>query len=363
VRGAKIALLLAGVLALSAPVAAKECGTDLTPETLAALEAQERAGAYVLKRSKEGLGTQYVLTIPCAIHVVRRNDGSGGLPDTSVENTMNNVNNYFRPAGIEFVRSGLIRYIDNTDFYSNIDTQMEIDQLRGTDVVANQCNIYFTDYLNNGEEDLCGKGSFTADAVQGVVMDNDCTTFLGNLSTMTHELGHYLDLLHTHETASGVECPDGSNCATTGDKLCDTPADPELSAANVDDSCAYTGDATACGLSYDPDPRNIMSYADPKNCRDTFSPQQRDKVLATLINLRSNLIQSELNVTWLDFNYGGLYLGTYHAPFRTLANAVASTANGGTIVIKSSSSAETMPVTTKQLFFDSFRGPATAGAP
>ena len=60
------------------------------------------------------------------------------------------------------------------------------------------------------------------------MIKNDCTAAGGNDTTLSHELGHYFDLYHTHETSFGTECPSGSNCQSAGDMVCDTPADPNL---------------------------------------------------------------------------------------------------------------------------------------
>ncbi len=54
--------------------------------------------------------------------------------------------------------------------------------------------------------------------------------------TLTHELGHYFNLLHTFQSSTDANQTNreyvtrdvfqGANCATKGDLLCDTPADP-----------------------------------------------------------------------------------------------------------------------------------------
>lgn len=83
--------------------------------------------------------------------------------------------------------------------------------------------------------------------------------------TSPHELGHCLNLLHTHSTSNGIEYINGSNCSTAGDLVCDTPADPELNSTNVDSSCNYFG-----GGGYNPLTNNIMSYS-PFGCREHFT--------------------------------------------------------------------------------------------
>jgi hypothetical protein len=111
------------------------------------------------------------------------------------------------------------------------------------------------------------------------------TIYAGRFNTchMAHEMGHCLGLLHTHETSTGDELVDGSNCGSAGDELCDTPADPQLSSANVDDvTCVYFGtDTDANGDMYNPDVTNTMSYA-PFNCRGSFTNDQENRMHGVL---------------------------------------------------------------------------------
>jgi hypothetical protein len=341
---------------------ARECGTMLGPEDLERILAQEVAGAYLLRDKAGGEQLEYLLSVPLAIHVVRQSDGTGGLPDSSVANSIAVANAKFAGAGFQLFQQGATRFIDSDALYFNVDTQAEIDQLKQTDVIQNALNCYFTQNLADAQGSLCGQASFTTTQVQGVVVRNSCTTNGGNLSTFAHELGHFFDLFHTHETTFGVECPNGSNCATAGDRICDTPADPTLSSANMDTLCNYTGNATACnGQIHAPDPSNLMSYAEPKNCRANFTFQQNNKMLATLVNLRSALIQAPgLNVTWVDFGYTGSSNGSYAAPWKTMAEAVNAAPNGGRIVIKAGSTPATL-TTNKPLILESFRGTAVIG--
>ena len=126
-------------------------------------------------------------------------------------------------------------------------------------------------------------------------MANGCTGHDDNETTLAHEVGHYLDLYHTHETYYGDECPDGSNCGSAGDKLCDTPADPKLT-GRVYSNCVYDNSAATpagCSGSYDPMVENHMSYA-PPSCRSTFTPLQKEKMLNILLYVRGNLFNYDM---------------------------------------------------------------------
>jgi len=287
--------MLGIVAALAAPAAGEandRCGTVVRPGDVPLALDRQMAGLYEPETHQPG---PYV--VPVTFHVVRRSDGTGGITETRLVRALDDLNAYFTGAGILFCWPGPTDYIDDDNFYAGIDTRAEIDALRGTHVAPGTLNVYFTPNLADESGALCGVSSFTWSAVQGVVIDNDCLVpLVSNNSELAHQVGHYFDLLHTHETAFGWECPactDGTyqgrpcNCNLAGDLLCDTPADPGLGPDNVDAGCNYVGTATdpCVGSPYSPDPRNLMSSA-PGVCRDRFTPQQAARVRATLEYLR-----------------------------------------------------------------------------
>jgi hypothetical protein len=95
-------------------------------------------------------------------------------------------------------------------------------------------------------------------------------------STSPHEVGHCLDLYHTHETAFGTENINGSNCSSAGDLVCDTPADPRLGSNNVNFNCEYVG-----GGGFNPLTDNVMSYSRGL-CRDSFTTLQGSRMRQAL---------------------------------------------------------------------------------
>ncbi len=149
---------------------------------------------------------------------------------------------------------------------------------------------------------------------------DDCTDMASGSATAIHELGHWFGLYHTHGAVNNyqvnmgdpngnfwAECPDGSECCTSGDFICDTDPDPNIRPSNdVTDS---SGNAIANCVSYpsncNPDAsscfstcaasypmttnadNNIMSYS---FCRYEFTECQKTKMLDALLCARSNLI-------------------------------------------------------------------------
>jgi len=212
-------------------------------------------------------------TIPYKIHVVRNSSGTGGISTTDLTAAFNIVNGYYANANLYLEQCGAINYIDNSTYYDFVTSDEAA--LTGANNVTNVINIYFfNSIMTTSGLGLCGYAYFPGGA-DVITMANSCAT---NGSTLSHEIGHYFNLYHTHSTSQGTEYVNGSNCSTTGDLLCDTPADPQLSTATVNTSCIYTGTATdPLGATYVPDPTNIMSYS-RKTCRNFFSPQQYARI-------------------------------------------------------------------------------------
>ncbi len=268
-------------LAAAAPLAAQppqECATTIAPDEALRLVAIERLGLY----NRPPAPARSTVYVGLAFHVVRTSAGAGGIPQSRLDQALIDANEAFAPAGIQFCQAGDTRYIDSSTYYT-IDNFSEADALRQINVVPGAINCYFVN-----DAHFCGLSSFTTSAVQGIVYHNGCVGLPTNRSTFPHEIGHYFNLYHTHETAFGTECTNGSNCATAGDLVCDTPADPMI--LGQISQCLWTGSASPLcgGLPYTPPVANFMSYSD-KECRTHFTPQQNARGLATLLNLRPEL--------------------------------------------------------------------------
>ena len=302
-----VTVFCTSVVAIAEPaVAANGCGTILTHEVASRATAMVQSGKWDEAREflRSGGGVQ-LAWVPMSIHIVRYDDGSGGLPQSRIDTAIEDLNDHVADTRLRFFQSGGTIYMDDSDF-AELDWD-EFCDLVAIDPVPDTVNIYFVpDFI-----DWCGRSSYTWSRCQGVVMDNECTATSSDHSTFSHELGHYFDLLHTHETYFGAECVDGSNCSTDGDRLCDTEADPKLYDSEkdvclVDDDCQYIGaaaDACGSGVPYDPPTSNLMSYS-RHSCRDHFSHEQLSVFASKAHNERED------HLRYFDFDGDG-EVGSY----------------------------------------------------
>ena len=255
------------------PGTGPDCGTHpFTPEELSLM--QDPDGEF------QQLGNEFLksariskIRIPIRAHVLRKTDKSGGISVADIEASLDRVNVHYRPMDIEFYVDRY-NYLDNTtDYNAYLDSDEESrpleDRLAKNHKVGEAINVFF--FQNSSTSWAYGFASGN----DWMVMNNGHTR---NPSTFSHELGHYFGLPHTH--AEGDELVKRTNCTTAGDRFCDTPADPEN---GFTAQCGYNGTSRdANGDTYAPLTNNLMSYAFFQ-CRDTFTAQQRNRILYTYI--------------------------------------------------------------------------------
>jgi hypothetical protein len=183
---------------------------------------------------------------------------------------------------------------------------------------------------------------------QGVLINSDCVGTADSPSTFAHELGHYFDLYHTHETDFGVECPSGQNCATAGDLMCSTAADPQLDYHNnVSEACVWLGTAAnpnGCAAgTYDPPTQNIMSYS-RRTCRTQFTSAQESKAISVLISSSNRVALVNAYSRFVAPDGSTTSSCSFATPCRTLTRAVQLASPNDNIFLLSGSYNETPSV-------------------
>jgi hypothetical protein len=130
-------------------------------------------------------------------------------------------------------------------------------------------NIFYTTKINGNNTACnppCGYGGIALGGIPGTF----CLVGKSNVgsgSTISHEVGHCLGLLHTFETNNGFEKIDGSNSSTAADQVTDTPADPFAYNGNACfvasvNNCIYNGTCTDPNgaINFNPPYSNLMAY-------------------------------------------------------------------------------------------------------
>ncbi len=157
----------------------------------------------------------------------------------------------------------------------------------------NVINLYFSSEIINDDPDAapCGYAPLGGTNIpldtnkrDAIFLKKSC--FTG--AVLAHEFGHYFGLYHTFETATfGVESPAGDDCATAGDLICDTQADPN---GSNDNECHLNSNLVdpVTGLYYEPPVCNIMSYYTPL-CEQFFTTGQLNRMLMIMKTGRSYL--------------------------------------------------------------------------
>lgn len=198
-------------------------------------------------------------TFNVVAHVVKNAEGKVVTTPGEINNTLAEVNKLFAPICVQFEVCEF-NLIDNYR-YDTLELESEWAELQALYGQPYKINIYFVG--NIAFSDACGiAGSLisTPTNTRGILLP--CN------GALAHEMGHFFGLKHTF--GEGVEKTEelvkGGNCETTGDFICDTPADPYITRDSIPDyvdgsKCRFINmDRDAQGEWYVPHVGNIMSY-------------------------------------------------------------------------------------------------------
>lgn len=235
------------------------------------------------------------IMVPVKIHVVQ--DIGGNSYDFNTWLTvLCQLNEKYASAGLFFYMKGEPNIIANSSLYRHT-SYSQGSQLMDTYNQSRVVNIYFVDLGSIG---LCGYATFpgsgsgpSGSAQGGLMMSVPCSQS-GN-TTLAHEMGHYFALPHPFDGTSGDptgpfservtrntnELPPrlSANCATAGDRFCDTEADYIGYRWNC---FGFTpSDTDRNGDTFVPDAALYMSYSND-NCQNRFSDQQIQTMRSTL---------------------------------------------------------------------------------
>lgn len=226
-------------------------------------------------------------------HVIRNTNGTNAFPIPNTDTIISELNEFYSPHNITINNLG-------TDFINN-SGYLEISEGEHTTLmnsgydVTNAINYYIVEELwdvyTNGAYQGFVTGAADNISSNSLVIRSDRVFE----STSPHELGHCLNLYHTHKGLAYndpgcAENINGSNCNSCGDLVCDTPAD--------------SGQGNSGG--YSPDLTNTMSYY---NNRNNFTDGQsyrmkyaiqNETVLQNIVGSSCTTISEVNNVCFLQ---------------------------------------------------------------
>ncbi|MDX1666932.1 MAG: zinc-dependent metalloprotease [Saprospiraceae bacterium] len=191
------------------------------------------------------------ILLPVKFHLVAKSDGSGRVSEKAILDKLCEINDRFSPADIQFYIDGGFNYLDNSSVYDNAASAQ--GGIMNLEKDSDAINVWVVGNPGSANTSVTPAGFYSPFYDWVVVRNVDITS--NNDYTLTHELGHFLGLLHPyngwdtepydpevhgnpvnltfapgtsrHDYSSRVrvEFQDGSNCNSAGDFLCDTRAD------------------------------------------------------------------------------------------------------------------------------------------
>ncbi len=267
--------------------------------------------------------------IPVVFHVIHDN-GIGNIPYEQIVSAVEVLNEDFRrmnsdtgntrdvfkpfavDSDVEFrlakidpdgnCTNGVVR-VNSPNFTYNVRNQVKTQSYWPS-------NRYLNIWVVNSIENFSGGGGIVLGYAQfpggnwntyGIVNRHDRLGKLGvgtsvsDGRTLTHEVGHCLNLLHTFQSGCG------GSCGSSGDRVCDTPPSEEATYGCSQNQNTCSNDNSGSSSPYTTDVvdqiENYMSYDD---CQNMFTAGQRDRMHAVLtgVNQLRNLVSpSNLQAT------------------------------------------------------------------
>ncbi len=239
------------------------------------------------------------IVIPIVFHVITYN-GNGNVSKADIQNAVNVINQDFQRLNpdaantralfqpyaatldVEFrlahldpngnCTEGIVRIEDSR-------TMLADDAIKSASYWNSKkyFNVWIVDFIDGSAPPsyIAGYAQFPSSGINttfGVMIDN---SFLSG-RTLTHEIGHCFNLLHTFQSGCG------SNCGSSGDLCCDTPP-----VSTSSGTCDYT-ENTCTNDANGADPYNanvldqIENYMSYNACQNMFSLDQKTRMMATL---------------------------------------------------------------------------------
>ncbi|PSJ78144.1 hypothetical protein C7N43_04810, partial [Sphingobacteriales bacterium UPWRP_1] len=321
-----VLLLFSGTITncfwLKAQSAVSGCGTHATTADVHFLDEHVNSN-YLNTAQRMAVG---IIEIPIQINIVcPGSTASTCFSETEVNNALNTLNTYFANVPMHFYECADRNYIYNVEGIIYESNESEFTLCSNYDV-SGAINIYFVNRIF--EDNAIAYTSYTpidgADRIIVATHQPSGDLVLYPNLNLAHEMAHFFGVYHTNGPGlpgSTDELVNGSNCATAGDKVCDTPADPADIAFMITNStaenCQYPNPfmAYCCdanGDTYTPLDNNIMF---PNYCIygsfNAFTDEQYSRILQGYYGYRSYLSDAGdlvMRDNWYDVGQERNYL-------------------------------------------------------
>jgi len=260
----------------------RTCGTVTPPPTV--LESVQEE----LDRFKATSPIQRdIVNVQVAFHVIHSLSGNGNISDLMINNQINVLNEAYEQYNIIFTLSSIDRTA-NDNWFSDMESyEQQYKQQLNIDP-AHHLNIYTGDMpglLGWAYMPYSWSESYY---MHGVCLSYTCLpggTYPYNLGrTASHEVGHYLGLLHTFD----------NGCNAPGDYVNDTPYQDD---GNNIYTCNPNLDTCPNQLGTDP-VHNYMNYVDDA-CLTEFTNGQSERMDEMIAQYRPSLLDNPVAPSWL----------------------------------------------------------------
>lgn len=273
-----------------------KCGTN-DPSESERRELLSFYDTYLLKQKKAKIAKQEIYKVAVRANIIYSTTSNDGLTDADVRSLIQYANAYLINANIELYLLDNQTYIVREDKFVDLKISDEVELRRKYDVF-NAINIYFARSITDVNQAILGGYASLPNLSNGSnrilysYFNRTAEDFeLLRNKLFLHEIGHYFGLLHTFQDSNSPDINKrelvtrgiGANCATTGDQICDTAADPfERLPAIAAYSCfdhVPNDLLDANGERFLPPTNNLMSYH--QRCGNIFTEQQYQKMQAS----------------------------------------------------------------------------------
>jgi len=222
-------------------------------------------------------------TLHLAVYIVKDNKGQPNVDPALLSGAIAEINAAFDKIKTTFTLFSL-SYIDNYNF-DEIRMGTNEKAMLAQYAVPDMIRIYLVNKIFNSTGQEISGYAYHPSASTNVILLTKASL---NGAFLAEQMGHFFNLYHTHETVFGVEYVNRSNCSATGDRCCDTPADPGLTGM-VSADCQYNGTGRDPeGTHYAPTAYNFMSFS-PVYCRCYFSEDQYIRMINCMLKAKKHL--------------------------------------------------------------------------